>query len=1110
MKRFLLYFLSFFVLTAFAVYAQSNVTALYLQNAGFDSNFNYGVNTVGNIAGDVISNVHGWNRDMNATFTVAGTFAFGSGATFNGGNPIPASGFLGSTGGALALSTGWGVILNYSQNVTLKGGRYAIATAYFNTGNATVGNSIVGWVPGDGQPSALSRVDAFPLATWFPDTIRFNVQGNTRGKIQAGFASRSGVGSVNNARILIDYVHLIYFGIERSELPPLIAEAETLYGDGSGTDAHLLLALINEAKRVLNDQSADVFQIADAYNDLFAGIAEYKLSNASETTPINMTDRIVNPSFESSFSGWTNSGLAIQNNTAFPLKHGTNYAERWVNRGSRVPDVSVQQLITNLPNGRYRLTAAAGNIQQSATGGTVNATANPQTGAQLFAGNRSVAVDTFLNRSVSFVVFDNQVLIGFRTVNATGNWVTLDNFRLMYEGNRPQFFVAAIDQLRMEAQALLPQTMQNIHRQNLVAAIDQAQQTTAAEPLVFQSMQAAHKALQESIDAARTSIRAYGDLLASITAARNVYGDGSANQAQALLAVILEAEQITAALQATVDQVNAANANLNTAVFAFRLANATGTVPGVVTNPNFARGATAAFGRSTITGVPIANLLEHGFCWSTHPEPTVMDNRSTRFFTNNGNVYHIQNLQPSTVYYMRAYAITRDFAVGYGEVIRVITIPRGTITYQLNASVTNAEGHHERIAEAIRTAVNFWNNLTSIQGLRLSVNFHTGTPTAEASYGGYIQFGANPSFQRTGTALHEMGHNIGVGQHSMWFGPNSPLRAEGSRGVWLGERANNVLRFLDNNPTATMTGDAVHMWPYGINGAHEDTGSEFLYIANSLITQGLGEDGLPPTGGFATPAYTFPSLPGVKYYLKSEGPTTGRASSYLIIDQAGRLANVQMRSADALVNDSAAWFLDFNPVNSFYRIRNVATGRFFSFVQSGVNGITLVQRTTPGAAEHFQLMGSRINTQIGSGSNTFTGKGYWIVRPQHTLNPPTLVAQTTATTTVQTFNFANTATSQRWFIMTEADVNAFERATVTSTPPALSDEIASIKIYSHQGKLNIDNIPAGSNVEVFDVSGRIVHRAEHVTGSCSFELQGGIYIVNIRNRNINVSRKVQM
>ena len=72
------------------------------------------------------------------------------------------------------------------------------------------------------------------------------------------------------------------------------------------------------------------------------------------------------------------------------------------------------------------------------------------------------------------------------------------------------------------------------------------------------------------------------------------------------------------------------------------------------------------------------------------------------------------------------------------------------------------------------------------------------------------------------------------------------------------------------------------MWPYGINGAHEDTGSEVLYIGNGLITQALGEDGLPPTGGFATPAYVFEQEDHVKYYLKNEDETAGLYTSYLV------------------------------------------------------------------------------------------------------------------------------------------------------------------------------------------------------------------------------------
>jgi hypothetical protein len=120
---------------------------------------------------------------------------------------------------------------------------------------------------------------------------------------------------------------------------------------------------------------------------------------------------------------------------------------------------------------------------------------------------------------------------------------------------------------------------------------------------------------------------------------------------------------------------------LKRASLAFRLANASGTIPSVSTHSFVARGATMAFGRNTVTGVSSSNLLEQGFCWSTHPEPTVLDNRSTKYYTHNGRVYAMENLAPSTIYYVRAYAMTKNYAVGYGDVVKVITLPKGNVTW---------------------------------------------------------------------------------------------------------------------------------------------------------------------------------------------------------------------------------------------------------------------------------------------------------------------------------------------------------------------------------------------------------------------------------------------
>lgn len=1086
------------------VQAQTDVTSLYLKNAGFDTDFNYAISTSGNIAGDVINEVSGWEKDMTATYTVAGTFAYGSGATFNGSSAIPNSGYKGSTGGALALTTGWGVSLRYSQTVTLNSGKYALVAAYYNVGTATAGSSLVGWTANGNNEATVSSVNSFPVETWITDTVQFVVLGeDVQGKIQVGFQSATGIGSANNAKILIDFVQLIYSGVDKTDLNAKISEAEQLYGDGNGNGADVLLVLINTAKTVSANADASMSEVVNATNTLIDGMLEYRLKNASKDNPLDVTHYIINPNFESSFTGWTNSEMATQTNNSFPLKDGNIYIEKWVSRGSNVPDVSIQQELTGIPNGMYKLTAATGNIQQLVDGSTQNISAIPQTGAFLFAGHESVAVDTMKDRSVDFIVVDNKVTIGFKTENGTGNWVTCDNFRLNFLG----FDVNEIGELVTEqiekAQALLAQKMQNSAKQTLENAISQAQQALAANPLVADDLLAAYTLLFDAVGAATVSIEAYNALQTAIDSALVVYADGSGKEADNLQNVITDAQNTAANLDATLDAIYESTSETYKAIFAYYLENATGTPPNVTTNPNYARGATAAFGRSIVSGITTADILERGFCWSTNPNPTIFDNRTTKYFSNNGNIYHIENLEPATVYYMRAYAISKAYAVGYGEAIKVITLPKGKVTYTLTNSVTESGEHHQRIASAMESAVDYWNNLTSIQGHQLTVYYSSGTPTAEASYGGYMKFGSGESYQRTGTALHEMDHTIGVGQHSYWYGPDSPLRAESTRGKWLGDRANAVLQFLENDNTAYMTGDGVHMWAsspsrtclaYGINGAHEDDASELLYIGNTLITQALGEDGLPPTGGFTTPAYTFEHKDGEKYYIKNEAQSRGRDTSFLIEDESGNLVYKAMSSEEVLLNDKAAWYFSFNPSTGYYRIQNAKTDKYFTYKSSGTNGIGLVSKTTPASSESFQLMMARIDTKTGSNDNTFTKRAFWIVCPEKKLNPSCFVANANGTTSASTFSIANSATTQRWLLLNAGEVTTFE-ASVSALPETNAKKTI-FKIINCEGGILISGRNESvENINIYSIEGQVIRNVNISESQLFVPLSTGIYIV---------------
>lgn len=136
----------------------------------------------------------------------------------------------------------------------------------------------------------------------------------------------------------------------------------------------------------------------------------------------DVTSYITNPSFEDGLTGWTNENMKTQTNSAFSLKVGTTYAEKWVSSGS-VGSASLKQTLKGLPNGEYKLTAAAQNYTESTP-------ATENTGATLFAGTKEVTVKTPKDYTVSFTCITGDVEIGFVATDATGNWLCVDNFRL--------------------------------------------------------------------------------------------------------------------------------------------------------------------------------------------------------------------------------------------------------------------------------------------------------------------------------------------------------------------------------------------------------------------------------------------------------------------------------------------------------------------------------------------------------------------------------------------------------------------------------------------------------------------------------------------------------
>lgn len=471
------------------------------------------------------------------------------------------------------------------------------------------------------------------------------------------------------------------------------------------------------------------------------------------------------------------------------------------------------------------------------------------------------------------------------------------------------------------------------------------------------------------------------------------------------------------------------------------LANPTGTAPKVTTGAFVPTGTTIALGRSTISGT----CKEKGFCWSTEPNPTIFDEKTTETFDNNGSIYVMRGLKPSTIYYVRAYAMTNGYQVAYGDVVKIATLRKGVMNYGYDFA--GDANQNARINSACAECIWMYNALSYIPGFYLNVHYvygaGAGDGTADCSYGGWMRVSQKEAYQQTGTILHETNHGVGVGTTNEWYN-NANLRGSVSRGLWLGPRATQMVRFFDNNTTSTMTGDGTHMWPYGINGAHEDSyqpSNHALYFANILITHAMHQDGLicSSQAGFAMPAYVFQQDDNTKYYIKSESAAGGSLTSYLTLTATGTLRNVEASAEEALKDDNYAWNITYNPATSNYIFRNVGTGKYITYSSSSIKGASA---TTPGTNQNFHLMPSREDVAIGK----YKGTSYWLIKDKaKVLATASYNKAGYYSTSTANYDASNNAETQRWIFLTADEISEFETEATKAKTAELEDLISNAK-----------------------------------------------------------------
>lgn len=537
--------------------AQDDVTKYYLTHYDFDSGFNYRAGETKNVVKE-INEIEGWTPDLSADYTITGVYEFGFKGKYNGAS-VPETGFDGEAGGGLALSTGWEQTFCYSQEVTLPKGTYTLIAPTYNGKTVTAGVSQLAWVPNSGT-AVTSTLKSYPSKKWTEDKITFTLSAKTTGRIRIGYKAAAG-SSTASANVLIDYVRLLGENLTVSKVTIYTAasKAKTELKKGTVGVDELQAAIDHALDMYRNGENLTAIEILEETYQLNQAVEEFKLKNASSDQPLDRTELIKNPSFETNGTeGWELSNMASQSNTVFSQKNGTNYLESWVSMGEKIGSASVTQTIKRLPRGNYRLSASALHIQQRSSGSIYNG-GDPQTGAALFAGNARATVTDMAKYSVDFSVFDEteDVEIGLVAEQATGNYLCVDNFQLGYTGEiTTQSYVNDLNNLLLRADELIALGIQASARETLDAATTSVREalkgtgTDDAGNVTYDlsQIQTARAAMLSALDAARESHARYVTLQSGIEKAQKVYGwwendARKANAVAALQAAIVKAQE---------------------------------------------------------------------------------------------------------------------------------------------------------------------------------------------------------------------------------------------------------------------------------------------------------------------------------------------------------------------------------------------------------------------------------------------------------------------------------------------------------------------------------------------------------------------------------------
>lgn len=284
----------------------------------------------------------------------------------------------------------------------------------------------------------------------------------------------------------------------------------------------------------------------------------------------DMTSLLADP-IMNSLGSWTNNGFKTNaKGDNYKPMFGGNFIEQWTasSDGSVafLGDISIEQTLTEIPNGTYLFSAACIACQQGDETMEIE-------GVFLYANEGHTSVGTGNGVAERFytqgVVTDGTLTVGFKTINPTANWIAWDNAQLYYYGDATIDVELAVAILSLQETVNAGEAYTDTIKMQLSTYSALSSAVAEAKDIILNgatvdAVKAVHEKLLAAIEAAEVSIAAYQSLTAGIGSATEVFDTYSVSddaefvisELEALQSAIIAATGMYEAATAGSDEVN--------------------------------------------------------------------------------------------------------------------------------------------------------------------------------------------------------------------------------------------------------------------------------------------------------------------------------------------------------------------------------------------------------------------------------------------------------------------------------------------------------------------------------------------------------------------------